>query len=63
MNAQISGAWIQFAKTGVLGADGLPEREPYTRKSGGTMIFDSSSRLAYHHDQALMSILAPDYEY
>lgn len=63
LNEQISGAWIQFAKTGVPSADGLPEWEPYTREGGATMIFDSTSRLAYHHDQALMSILAPDYEY
>lgn len=63
LNAQISGAWIQFAKTGVPGADGLPVWEPYTRENGATMIFDTAPRLAYHHDEALMAILAPDYEY
>lgn len=63
LNAQISGAWIQFAKTGVPGADGLPVWEPYTRENGATMIFDTAPRLAYHHDEALMEILAPDYEY
>lgn len=60
---QISQAWISFARNGVPGADGLPEWEPYTREGGATMILDTESRLANHHDQALMSLLAPDYEY
>lgn len=63
LSEQISGAWIQFAKTGVPGADGLPDWEPYTRESGATMVFDNPSRIAYHHDRTLMSILAPDYAY
>lgn len=61
--SQISQAWINFAKTGTPSADGLPEWEPYTREGGATMILDTQSRLAYHHDQELLSILAPDYVY
>lgn len=60
---QISLAWINFAKTGTPGADGMPEWEPYTRESGATMLLDTESQLVYHHDQKLMSILAPDYKY
>ena len=60
---QVSQAWISFARSGVPGADGLPEWEPYTREGGATMILDTESRLANHHDQALMALLAPDYEY
>lgn len=60
---QVRQAWISFARSGVPGADGLPEWEPYTREGGATMILDTESRLANHHDQALMALLAPDYEY
>lgn len=60
---QISQAWINFAKTGTPGAEGLPQWEPYTRESGATMLLDTESELVYHHDQKLMSLLAPDYEY
>lgn len=60
---QISQAWINFAKTGIPGVEGLPKWEPYTRESGGTMILDTESRMAYHHDQKLLSILVPDYQY
>ncbi len=59
----ISQAWINFAKTGVPSSDGLPAWEPYTRENGATMILDTESEMAYHHDQQLMEILAPDYEY
>ena len=60
---QISTAWINFARSGIPSADGLPEWEPYTRESGATMILDTESQLVYHHDQALMELLAPDYTY
>ncbi len=60
---QISQAWINFAKTGVPSAEGLPEWEPYTREGGATMILDMEPRVTYHHDKELMALLAPDYEY
>ncbi|MCD8122781.1 MAG: carboxylesterase family protein [Clostridiales bacterium] len=58
---QISQAWINFAKTGTPGADGLPAWEPYTREGGATMLLDTQSELVYHHDRELLTILAPDY--
>ncbi len=61
--AQISAAWVNFARTDTPGADGLPAWEPYTREGGATMILDTEPALVYHHDQALMQLLAPDYEY
>ena len=61
--AQISAAWVNFARTGTPGADGLPTWEPYTREGGATMILDTEPALVHHHDQALMQLLAPDYEY
>ena len=35
----------------------------YTRESSATMIFDTVQEVVYHHDDKLMSLLAPDYEY
>lgn len=60
---QVSQAWVNFAKTGVPSAEGLPDWEPYTRETGATMILDENSTLVYGHDRTLMSLLAPDYEY
>ncbi len=60
---QISTAWINFAKTGVPGAEGLPEWEAYDQEKGAAMILDQNARVAYHHDADLMKLLAPDYEY
>ena len=60
---QISQVWLNFAKTGTPSAENMPEWEPYTREGGATMLLDTQPRLAYHHDQALLKILAPDYVY
>ena len=60
---QVSQAWINFARTGRPGAGKIPEWEPYTRESGATMLLDVEPELVYHHDQELLSILVPDYEY
>lgn len=60
---QISQAWVNFAKTGTPSAEGLPEWESYTRNSGATMILDEESELVHHHDEQLMKLFAPDYEY
>lgn len=57
---QVSQAWVNFAKTGVPLADGLPTWEPYTREGGATMLLSDDSALVYHHDAAL---LEPDYIY
>ncbi len=60
---QMSMVWINFARNGVPSAEGLPEWEPYTRAGGATMILDTEPDLVYHHDQALMELLAPGYTY
>ena len=63
LSNQLSQIWINFARTGTPEADGIPKWEPYTRGSGATMLLDTESQLVYHHDQKLLSILAPDYNY
>ncbi len=60
---QVSQAWVNFARTGTPGAEGIPDWEPYTRESGATMLLDKKSELVYHHDQELLSILVSDYVY
>lgn len=60
---QVSQSWINFARTGTPGAEGMPEWEPYTREGGATMLLDTEPELVYHHDQELLFILVPDYEY
>jgi para-nitrobenzyl esterase len=52
--------WGSFARTGVPSAKGVPQWEPYTRENGAVMILDSKSRLAHHHDEALLKFIAPD---
>ena len=54
---KMSQAWIDFARTG------NPGWEAYTREKGATMIFDDVSELTYHHDNDLMKLLMPDYEF
>lgn len=61
--SQISQAWINFARSGIPSAEGLPEWVPYTREEGATMLLDTESKLVNHHDRELMSLLAPDYVY
>lgn len=60
---QVSTAWANFARNGVPSADGLPTWEAYTREGGATMLLDTTSTLVYHHDDALLKLLVPDYEY
>lgn len=60
---QISTAWVNFAKSGVPSAEGLPTWEPYDREKAATMLLDTTSTLVYGHDKALMQLLAPDYVY
>ena len=63
MNDLFSSIWVNFARSGVPSADSLPTWEPYTREGGATMLLDTTSQLVYHHDAALLKLLAPDYEY
>lgn len=63
MNDLFSSIWVNFARNGVPSADGLPTWEAYTREGGATMLLDTTSTLVYHHDDALLKLLVPDYEY
>lgn len=60
---QISQLWVNFAKTGVPSAEGIPEWKPYDREQAATMLLDKKSSLVYGHDKTLMKLLTPDYEY
>ena len=59
MSRAIEDLWGSFARTGVPSANGIPQWEPYTRKSGAVMILDHHSYVAHHHDEALLRYLAP----
>jgi len=59
----MSGAWISFAKTGKPETALTGKWEAYTRESGAVMILDEKSILTYHHDEGLMKLLAPGYEW
>ncbi len=58
----MSQAWINFARTGDPSTEEM-EWPAYTREKGATMMFDTVQEVVYHHDQELMALLAPNYEY
>lgn len=62
LSDKISQAWINFARTGNPSINSLPAWPAYTRANGATMILDNTSEVRYHHDDALMKFLAPDYQ-
>ena len=57
---KMSGAWINFAKTGNPNHSGLPNWEPYTESNGTTMYFDNVCEIKHHHDKELMELAAPN---
>jgi para-nitrobenzyl esterase len=60
---RMSDAWIHFARYGTPGTADLPQWAAYTKQNGATMIIDNTIRMANHHDEALLDILAPGYAY
>ncbi len=60
---QVSQVWVNFARNGVPGADGLPEWEPYTQTGGAAMLLDMEPELVHHHDRAVMALEAPELGY
>ena len=60
---KISQVWINFARTGNPNAEGLPKWEPYNRKNGTVMIFNDKSEIKHKHDEELMRLLAPGYNF
>ncbi len=60
---KMSQAWINFARTGNPSHSDIPEWQAYNPENGATMIFDNKVRLTHHHDQKLMKLLAPEYQW
>lgn len=59
----MSGLWTSFARNGVPSYKGVEKWEPYTVKSGATMILDEKPYLAYRHDEKLLDLINPGYKY
>lgn len=55
--SQMSGAWINFAKTGDPNIPALPHWDPYTPSNGSTMIFDEECVIVNNHDKELMDLV------
>ena len=53
---------VNFARTGNPSVNNLSSWPAYTRENGAAMILDNTSEVRYHHDDALMKFLAPDYQ-
>jgi len=60
---KMSGAWVNFAKTGNPNTEGLPQWDAYTRRNGAVMIFDNQPEVKYNHDEELMKLLASNYNF
>jgi len=54
----MSGAWVNFAKTGNPNGQTLPQWQAYNRDNGAVMVFDKHPQMKYHHDDELMKLLA-----
>ena len=63
LGKQISQVWINFARIGNPNVEGLPKWEPYNRKNGTVMIFNDKSEIKHKHDEELMRLLAPSYNF
>ncbi len=50
---KMSGAWLNFARTGNPDAEGLPHWEPFSSKDGATMFFGNECGVRYNHDKEL----------
>lgn len=54
---KMSGAWLNFSRTGNPNAEGLPQWEPYTAEGGATMIFNDDCEIKYNHDKELLEVV------
>ncbi|MDE5955154.1 MAG: carboxylesterase family protein, partial [Bacteroidales bacterium] len=54
---KMSGAWINFARTGNPDAEGLPHWEPFNDQEGATMFFGNACEIRYNHDKELIDFI------
>lgn len=54
---RMSGAWAQFARSGVPADAGLPEWPRFTAQQRACMVFDDESRVAHDPDGELLRVL------
>ena len=53
----VSGAWVNFAKTGDPNGIGVPLWKAVTQKEDNTMIFDRKCSCRENHDRELIAVL------
>lgn len=53
----MSGAWVNFAKTGNPNGHNMPQWQAYNRDNGAVMVFDNQPHMKYHHGDELMKLL------
>ncbi len=53
---KVSELWINFSRTGIPVAKGIPEWPKYDPNKGATMILNVISEVRYHHDKELMEL-------
>lgn len=53
----MSGAWLNFARTGNPNVSGLPQWDAYTTDKGATMVFNNKCEVKYNHDKELLRIV------
>ncbi len=53
----MSGAWINFARTGNPNAEGLPQWPAYNPEEGAMMYFDNECEIKYNHDKELIDFI------
>ena len=54
---KMSGAWLNFARTGNPNAEGLPQWDAYTEEGGATMFFNNRCEVKHHHGKELLEVV------
>ena len=63
LSRKVMQLWASFARAGKPKGQGIENWEPYTRQNGAVMIIDEKTYLTHHHDEKLLKMLAPDYQW